>query len=210
MTCWPSVDTRPGTQSHAQVIDRRLAVPREPRFFTAAEWATARCGLSSGSCRSRRIVRRCRWRPMLDAKMCRSGDGFRDARHAAAWRSVAPRSGGASRQKAQRGTAAALSTALTPAEQDALLRHDATRRTVRPGVGRHAVQNCSSITASCPTSSMPITPSRPPGTKSALAARPVRAATCAWSWTGAIPGRRPRPTPGERGARTAERTSHVG
>jgi hypothetical protein len=61
-----------------EVINRRLAVPREPRFFNAAEWATA-----DALCR--RIVPQPSNRPpvplvaLLDAKLlANAGDGFRE------------------------------------------------------------------------------------------------------------------------------------
>ena len=60
------------------VIDRRLAVPRQPRFFTPTEWATA-----NALCR--RILPQPPDRPpiplvaLLDAKLlANSGDGFRE------------------------------------------------------------------------------------------------------------------------------------
>lgn len=61
-----------------QVVDQRLAVPREPRFFTSAEWATA-----DALCQ--RILPQAADRPpvalvaLLDAKLlANSGDGFRE------------------------------------------------------------------------------------------------------------------------------------
>ena len=61
-----------------RVIDRRLAVPREPRFFTQAEWETA-----DAVCR--RILPQPSDRPpiplaaLLDAKLLADwGDGFRE------------------------------------------------------------------------------------------------------------------------------------
>lgn len=61
-----------------QVVDRRLAVPRDPRFFTAAEWATA-----DAVCQ--RILPQPSDRPpvplaaLLDAKLTANwGDGFRE------------------------------------------------------------------------------------------------------------------------------------
>lgn len=61
-----------------RVIDHRLAVPREPRFFTQAEWATA-----DAVCQ--RIVPQPADRPpvplvaLLDAKLlANEGDGFRE------------------------------------------------------------------------------------------------------------------------------------
>ncbi len=61
-----------------QVVDHRLAVPREPRFFTAAEWATA-----GAVCQ--RILPQPADRPpiplvaLLDAKLLANvGDGFRE------------------------------------------------------------------------------------------------------------------------------------
>ena len=44
-----------------RVVDQRLAVPREPRFFTADEFRRSTRS-PRASCRSRRIVRRSRWR----------------------------------------------------------------------------------------------------------------------------------------------------
>ncbi len=62
-----------------RVIDRRLAVPHEPRFFSAAEWAVA-----DAICR--RILPQPADRPLvplaalLDAKLLADiGDGFREA-----------------------------------------------------------------------------------------------------------------------------------
>jgi len=62
-----------------RVIDRRLAVPREPRFFSAAQWAVA-----DAVCR--RILPQPADRPpvplaaLLDAKLlANQGDGFREA-----------------------------------------------------------------------------------------------------------------------------------
>jgi len=61
-----------------RVIDRRLAVPRDPRFFTTTEWATA-----DALCQ--RILPQPPDRPpiplvaLLDAKLvANSGDGFRE------------------------------------------------------------------------------------------------------------------------------------
>ena len=61
-----------------QVVDHRLAVPREPRFFTSAEWATA-----EAVCQ--RILPEPADRPhiplvaLLDAKLLANvGDGFRE------------------------------------------------------------------------------------------------------------------------------------
>jgi hypothetical protein len=54
--------TESWNEATRQVIDRRLAMPREPRFFSAAEWRTLNAII--GSCRSRRIVLPCRCRPL--------------------------------------------------------------------------------------------------------------------------------------------------
>ncbi len=62
-----------------RVIDRRLAVPHEPRFFSAAEWAAA-----DAVCR-RILPQPADWPPvplvaLLDAKLlANQGDGFREA-----------------------------------------------------------------------------------------------------------------------------------
>ena len=71
--------TESWNETTRRVIDRRLAVPREPRFFSKAEWETleAVCG---------RIVPQPKDRPpiplaaLVDAKMVKDGDkGFRIA-----------------------------------------------------------------------------------------------------------------------------------
>lgn len=102
-----------------QVIDRRLAVPREPRFFGEAEWRTleAVCG---------RIVPQPKTRPpvptaaMVDAKLLKNkGEGYRDYRLPPlreAWRR-----GLAGLDAAARRRHAIGFDALDPAEQDTLL-----------------------------------------------------------------------------------------
>ena len=45
MTCWPSAGRNPGTSRRGEVIDRRLAVPREPRFFSQTGMATLKRGV---------------------------------------------------------------------------------------------------------------------------------------------------------------------
>ena len=103
-----------------RVIDRRLALPSEPRFFSEAEWRTL-----EAVCR--RIMPQPKSRPpvpiaaMVDAKLFEDhGDGYRDHRLPAAreaWR----RGLAAIDQEARRRYGVPFD-ALDDAEQDALLR----------------------------------------------------------------------------------------
>jgi len=102
------------------VIDRRLAVPRDPRFFSAAEWAVA-----DAVCR--RILPQPVDRPsvplaaLLDAKLLADvGDGFREADMPymrAAWRQGIAAIEAESQARHGDGFAA-----LSAVDQDALLR----------------------------------------------------------------------------------------
>ena len=95
MMCWTSGTRRPGMRSPASVIDDRLAVSREPRFFTAGEWAAA-----DALCR--RILpqpanrHRCRWwRCWTPSCSPITADGFREGDMPymrEAWRKALPRS----------------------------------------------------------------------------------------------------------------------
>jgi hypothetical protein len=103
-----------------RVIDRRIAVPREPSFLNPAEWATA-----DALCR--RILPQPTNRPpvplaaLLDAKLAAdSGDGFREGDMPymrEAWRQGLAATGAES--VARHG--GRLFSALDTAEQDALL-----------------------------------------------------------------------------------------
>src|SRR5579872_318475 len=53
---------------------------------------------------------------------------------------------------------------------------------------------------------MPTTPTRSPGTRSALVARPVRGATSGWAWTGATRGKPPKRAPAKRQRRGGRTT----
>ena len=55
--------TQSWNEQTRQVIDRRLAVPREPRFFSAAEWRTLERGVRSHHAAAGRRVRPFRCRP---------------------------------------------------------------------------------------------------------------------------------------------------
>jgi len=73
-------DTPSWNEQTRRVIDQRLAMPREPRFCTAAEWPTLEAICA-------RIVSQPATRPpvplaaMVDAKLFADrGDGYRDAR----------------------------------------------------------------------------------------------------------------------------------
>ena len=76
-------------------------------------------------------------------------------------------------------------------------------------MGRHGFEHVSSKCAWRATSSLPTTPIRRPGAKSAGAAQQVLAAMCAWTSTSAIPGRLPKSrTATSKSARRINR--HVG
>ena len=179
-----------------RVIDQRLALPREPRFLDGDEWQTleAMCG---------RIVPQPQMRPpvpiaaMVDAKLFEDhGDGYRDHRLPPlreAWR----RGLRAIDAEAHRRHGVRFHT-LDTAEQDALLRAAQDGRLA--GAAWHGM-DCALFFAKrllpdIVTVLLRAIPS--PGTRSALAARRARAATCGWISTAAIRGKRPRPSPATR------------
>lgn len=103
-----------------QVVDHRLSVPREPRFFTPAEWATAdalcqRIIPQPPDCSPVPLV------ALLDAKLlANSGDGFREGDMPymrEAWRQGLA---AVEAESAARYGGRAFPT-LDPAEKDALL-----------------------------------------------------------------------------------------
>ena len=113
-------DTPSWNEQTRRVIDQRLAMPREPRFCTAAEWPTLEAICA-------RIVSQPATRPpvplaaMVDAKLFADrGDGYRDARLPplrAAWQRGLAAFDAEARQR--HGVAF---HAIDAAEQDALLR----------------------------------------------------------------------------------------
>jgi hypothetical protein len=147
-----------------QVIDKRFALPREPRYLSQAEWLVleAICG---------RIVPQPRTRPpvplaaMVDAKLFENrGDGYRDYRLPPlreAWHRGLHAIDIEARRRHNVGFAA-----LNAAEQDALLRAvEQGRSETMAGTACH--RRSFSPSGCCLTLSPSITRTRPPGTRSA-------------------------------------------
>ena len=172
-------DTLSWNEPTRRVIDKRLAVPPEPRFFNAAEWATLVGALRPHRAAADGPAARAARRPMSTRRCStNTSDGYRfaDCRRrarpgSAAWRRSTRRRSGA------HGAASTSCRGRTGCAAQQMQRGELEG----PALGRHAVGRCSSSNACCTTSCTPITPTRPPGTRSAGAAPPARAATCAWA-----------------------------
>ncbi len=109
--------TESWNEATRQVIDRRLAVPREPRFFSTAEWRTLEAVCE-------RIMPQPKDRPpvplpaYVDQKMADNLlDGYRYAQLPPPGRGVAARVGGALDEEAQEAHGGANSSAALPVEQ---------------------------------------------------------------------------------------------
>ena len=141
---------------------------------------------------------------MIDAKlMADDGDGYRDARMPPSARGVAARGPRRSTRRRARAIGARFHE-LGPTPAGRCSESGADGRGADRRLGRHAAGAVLQASASCTTSSAPITPTRRPGTRSASAALRARAATCGCNSTGATRGRRPRRGPAakrRRGAR---------
>ena len=189
--------------------DRRAAGrrPDAPRFFTDARMADAATRSATASCRSRRTRRagsarrHDRRRSCIDERRRR----LSRRRHAAA----CARPGGA----ACAALDAEARRAPRPRFHDAGARRagcaadaDAARRRCSDAAwGGMPPQAFFSQARAARHRQRLLRASRPPGTRSASAARPARAAMCGWISTGAIPGKRPKRSPAtkhERGGRT--------
>ena len=200
LRCWrtiPMTDTRRGRYPGYDVLAKRdtpswneqtrrsstraWRCRAQPRFFTAAECATL-TAIAAASCRSRRtappipvaalVDRQVARRPRRTATACAGMP--RDARGLAA-RPARARCRGAARHRWRRFRTSARDRSRTRccgACSSGELR-DA-------GLGRHAADDLLQAAHAARHRAAPTTPIRPPGARSASAARPVRAAMCAW------------------------------
>ena len=180
------------------MIDRRLAIPREPRFFIAPRCASCSTPSASASCRSPPIAPPVPLAALVDAKMlsrtCRTAFATPRCRSRA-------RRGGAGWRRSMRPHARirhARSRHLSGEQQDALLRRMERGELSGGALGDMPARDVLRSTVSCSTSSPPITRTRRPGARSALAARRARAAMSAWGSIGATRGKRRRPSPARR------------
>ena len=163
--------TQSWNEETGEVIDRRLAVPREPRFFSPAEWRT----LNAVCDADRAAAQRSSARPAgglssirRSPSGCSTAIVMQNCRHKG-------RPGGAGwRRWTQEAREAhgGLFHELAAEQQDGLLRR-MQRGELSGGRGAACRANCSSSTGSSPTSPTPITPIPSPGTRSASAVRPV-------------------------------------
>ena len=190
-----------------RVIDQRLAVPGDPRFFTEDEFATV------AAIAARLVPRRGGQPPipvaaLVDHKLFTGqSDGYRQARM--------PREGDAWRLGLQALDAEARRAyggrfrELSAAEQDALLQQMQRGELRDPAWGGMPAANSSSATAWHMTSCWPASPIPRHGAKSAGEARRARAAMSAWISTNAIRGRRSNASEGDHGA-AQRKNRHVG
>ena len=172
-----------------RVVDERLAVPREPRFFGEEEFATldALCD---------RIVPQPRHRPPIPIGGADRREDAQERGRRLPQRQAAADGRGlaAGPQGARRGGAGRARARVPRARR---------RGPGRPPAGAAATASCERPAWGGMPSDLffkervlhgrrptPTTPTRPPGARSGWAGRPARAATCGWASTAATRGRR--------------------